>query len=253
MRKTRLIAFALLIITSIMLLTGCVRYKAELEVTKKGTINFSMLYAVSTTLLNEQFSDSTDTVLDEEQIAEYEQNGFDVTEYNEDGYKGVILSKNDIDPIAERKKADPSTAKTIDKQIQFEKNSNGNYEIRIQKDDLFGGKDNATTDMEEDGVSDSMAMETIRQAGGYMELSVKLPCEAVSSNATKTEGQTLTWDLLSFNEDSIYIELGKGFLLSMLLARYLGVLVAVAVLIIILVVGIAVAKSKHNRTYQTEV
>lgn len=249
MKKTKLAAFALFIMTSVTLLTGCVRYKAELEVTKKGTVNFSMLYAVNSSLLNEQLFGDSVNVLDDAQIAEYKQNGFDVADYNEDGYQGLILSKNDIDLIAERKNEDASSAKTIDEQIKFEKNSNGHYEIRIQMNDLVGDQNSAASNLDEEGFSSTMVVEAIQQAGGYMDLSVKLPCAPLSSNATKTDGQTLTWDLLSFQEDSIFIEFGTDFWMTILLARYWWVPAAAIVLILLMIVVIVAVKAKKKRAF----
>lgn len=249
MKKTKLAVFAALLISSVILLTGCVRYKAELEITPKGTMNFSLLYAMNTSMLAEQglsLSGKDDEgLLSDEQIAEYKQNGFEVAEYNQDNYKGVIISKENFDPNQERKKAGAgsSSVETIDKQIHFDKTENGNYRIEIMLNDLYGGEDSS---------SSSMAADTIRKMDGYMEATVKLPCKAVASNATRTEGQTLTWDLLSLNDNSIYVELESSFWITMFLARYGWMLAAGLVLILVIIsvsiIAVKVKKRKPNET-----
>lgn len=247
MRLKKLHSLAAMMIASVTLLTGCVRYRAELEVTKKGTMSFSMLYAMNTEAMSESLNGlggttSTSSGLNEEQIAEYKENGFDVTDYNESGYKGFRISKENFDPNEERKKAessDYSGLETIDKQIRFEKNKKGNYEIEITLNDLYGGEDSAYV---------ASLSGAIKEMGGFMEVVVKLPCKAASSNATKVEDNTLTWDLLSMSENSIFIELDKRFGMTLLFARY-GWVIAIAGVLLILLLIRFVAKKRRNSFY----
>ena len=67
-------------------LTGCVKFKGDLNIKKDKSANYSILYAFDTTYLGNQ------EVLTDENKKTLEEQGFTVTDYNEGNYKGFNLS-----------------------------------------------------------------------------------------------------------------------------------------------------------------
>ena len=79
------------------LLTGCVKYNATMDIKKDKSMDFSIIYALDTSLFGEDQNIMTD-----EQIKEIESKGFSVTEYKEDKMKGYSLKRTikNIDDVS---------------------------------------------------------------------------------------------------------------------------------------------------------
>ena len=177
--KRKMLYLAAVMMLCICCLTGCIRYRIEVEVQKTGDMNISMLIACSDTLMEQSGQSSLD-----DQIKEYSKQGFTSEKYSSDGYTGFILTRNDYDPIEEMSKADDDEEyeELFDGNLSFEKNSDGNYELYIPLESMIGEYSEQSEQM----------IEVIKSQDGFMELKLILPCEPVSSNATVQEGRELT-------------------------------------------------------------
>ena len=69
-------------------LSGCVKYNANMEIKKDKSMDFSIVYAMDTQYFGDQ------EVLTEENRKELEEEGFKVTNYQEDTMKGFTLTKS---------------------------------------------------------------------------------------------------------------------------------------------------------------
>ena len=81
------IKLILLLIVSSLLLTGCVKYDASMDIKKDKSMEFKAIYAVDTTYFGNQ------SAVDEDQKARLENAGFKFEEYSEGTMKGYTISK----------------------------------------------------------------------------------------------------------------------------------------------------------------
>lgn len=81
----------------IMLLAGCVKFNANMDIKKDKSMDFSIIYAVNTTYLGEDAIN-----LSEEDKKELEESGYKVSDYSEDSLKGYKLVRNikNIDTVS---------------------------------------------------------------------------------------------------------------------------------------------------------
>ena len=75
MRKLRSVV-VLLVVT--LLLTGCVKYNVNMEIRKDKSMNFEMIYAMNSSLLQGK------DVFDEKELKEIKDKGFKVEKYDKD-------------------------------------------------------------------------------------------------------------------------------------------------------------------------
>ena len=84
MKKVKIL---LLLASMSLLLTGCVKYNAQMEIKKDKSMDLSVIYAVDTTYFGETGA------VDEEQKAQLEKAGFKFSEYAEGSMKGYTITK----------------------------------------------------------------------------------------------------------------------------------------------------------------
>ena len=77
--------------------TGCVKYNVKMDVKKDKSLNYEIIYAMQSSLLEDK------NVLEDEDIKKAKDEGYTVKEYNQDGYKGFIISKKikNIDDVSD--------------------------------------------------------------------------------------------------------------------------------------------------------
>lgn len=247
------------------LLTGCVRYNANMDIKKDKSMEFSFIYAFDKSLIG------TNDILSEDNIKEVEKQGFSVTAYDKDNFKGYTISKkiNNIDEESTDKDVEYSLSGLLkndsnEKKYLFKINkgflknkytarfdfsasdsNSGTNDVEYHDDDIdenyADDNDNDTGDISSNidlnGLSDTMK---------NMDLSynVTLPYKALSNNASNVleDGKKLTWNLASdkkntiefefelYNMNNVYILIGGGILL----------------LVIVCVIVFLVLKKKKN-------
>ena len=191
MKKKLAALFSVVMIA--LLLSGCVRYEISFNFTEDEKMNVEMIVAMSDQLSElaggEDGDESSSSVqLDEDQIKEYEEEGFTYSEYSEDGYTGYSMKSDDID-LSEINLSELFGAEDTDS-ISLTKDGDV-YTFSIP--DLMGD----VTESE-----DSEYLDYISMMDGYMRISLALPegSTVISDNATEKDGTKLIWDLLSLEE-----------------------------------------------------
>ncbi len=215
-------------------LTGCVRFNTSINVKSNGKMDVSMMYAA---MDMSDYGYDSDT-LSENEKKEYIEQGWDVVDYNQDGFSGFIISKKDVT-------ADELASSMGSAQSELSGESGA---LDFSKDGLKYTLDWQVFDKEE-GEQISAYKSYFTMSGGYMKLTVTLPVKASASNATSvsSDGKTLEWDLLNLGpEQNIHLEFS---LINM------GLIIGVCVIALAVVVGIILAvvlASKKKKTMQIQ-
>ena len=255
------------------LLTGCVRYNVNMDIKKDKSMEFSIIYAVDTSV----FGENKDPMTSEE-VKELEDKGFSVSEYNEGNMKGYSLTKKikNIDEVSYTGDVDYSLSGLLG-------SSNGSYIFKVKKgflkntyiaDFKFDSSDSDLSlgngsddydddydydydddydddyDYDEDYDSDSSFSNNADYSSlmSSMDLSfnVNLPYSAKSNNATtsKDDDKSLTWNLVTDSSKNIQFE----FELYNMLYIYIGIglLILVLILVFVIVSGSIKSKKKKN-------
>ena len=79
--------FILMLCVLTFMLTGCVKYNANMNINKDKSMDFSMIYALDTSLFEDQ------ELLSDEDKQKLESQGFTITDYSEGTMKGYTLTK----------------------------------------------------------------------------------------------------------------------------------------------------------------
>lgn len=255
-------------------LSGCVKYNANMEIRKDKSMDFSIVYAMDTQYFGDQ------EVLTEENRKELEEEGFKVTNYQEDTMKGFTLTKSieNIDELSTTENTDYSLS-NIEEDKEMFKVEKGFFKNKYIANFKFDTEDSAITEegtsdgtitdgysdgtIEEnpdsysdfpmdgtEGYNDSSMDDFSNMATSNLDLSlnVTLPYQAISNNATKTENdnKTLSWDLTSSEIETINFE----FELYNMTNIYLTI-GGIALLIIIIIV-VTVTKHKKRKNIDKE-
>ena len=251
-------------------LSGCVKYNANMEIKKDKSMDFSIVYAMDTQYFGDQ------EVLTEENRKELEEEGFKVTDYQEDTMKGFTLTKSikNIDELSTTENTDYSLS-NIEEDKEMFKVEKGFFKNKYIANFKFDTEDSAITEegtsdgtitdgysdgtIEEnpdsysdfpmdstEGYNDSSMDDFSNMATSNLDLSlnVTLPYQAISNNATKTENdnKTLSWDLTSSEIETINFE----FELYNMTNIYLTIGGIALLIIIIIVVTVTKHKKRKN-------
>ena len=251
-------------------LSGCVKYNANMEIKKDKSMDFSIVYAMDTQYFGDQ------EVLTEENRKELEEEGFKVTDYQEDTMKGFTLTKSikNIDELSTTENTDYSLS-NIEEEKEMFKVEKGFFKNKYIANFKFDTEDSAITEegtsdgtitdgysdgtIEEnpdsysdfpmdgtEGYNDSSMDDFSNMATSNLDLSlnVTLPYQAISNNATKTENdnKTLSWDLTSSEIETINFE----FELYNMTNIYLTIGGIALLIIIIIVVTVTKHKKRKN-------
>ena len=216
MRKTKTILLMLICMLS---LTGCVRMKVSVEITKNGKANVSMLYAVmDTSVFGEESADRDEM---EEEMEEWKQDGWECTYYEDGDYYGYERKKEGISlkELGEVTADDGEAS-----EIQIEKKG-GKYYVDW---DVLG---------EEDREDISSYGEYIEQGDGYCTFELKLPSKPIESNATSVsdDGKTLKWNLLE--ESHVHVVYKASNPLLPIIGIAAGIILAIILVVVIILIS----------------
>lgn len=248
MKKT--IKYLLLLIVMTVALTGCVKYNSTMTINKDKSMDYSIIYAVDTSMLGNE------SLLTDENKANLESSGFRIEDYTEDSMKGFKITKhfNNIDDISSTNSVNYDLSGVLNNKSTDVKIFNvkkgflkSTYTAKFKFDstesDLNSTSLNETseeqtadttldttttdtiTDTDTSETSDSLDNLSSMSANMDLSFNVNLPYAAKSSNATKKENDNkkLTWELASdsnaqniefsfemYNMKNVYIVLGGG-------------------------------------------
>ena len=205
-------------------LAGCMKYNATMEIRDDKSMNFSIIYAMANSLL-ENSEDQNGSIITEEQKQSLINQGFSINDYKDDKYTGIKITKDyaNIDDISSETDTEYSLSdifeeKATSKLFKVVKGTEKNtYYANFKFNSADGETDDETTqtdqtddvtidssDSTEDNV-DLSGLEDMMSSSLDLKFVVKLPSAAISSNATtkSDDGKELTWNLSTNGTETI--------------------------------------------------
>lgn len=203
--KNKLKIFCILCLT--ILMSGCVKYNFKMEVGKDDSFTFAI-----TTAIDKTMTENGTTTIDEEEEAAIKAKGFTIEDYEDEKWKGSIVTKkfDNIDDISSKEEVivdinDILDSEKEDIKYYFQKDGD-TYKANFIVNLVDETAENGETTPEED--------QYIQQVVSTMDLKyeVTLPVKPVKNNATSVseDGMTLTWNL----------EFGKANLINFEFKKY---------------------------------
>ena len=271
MKKIRSI---LLLVVVAFILTGCMRFNAQMNIKKDKSMDFSIVYALDTSVWGEegQMKDSD--------IKEMEKGGYKVEKYTDGNYKGVKLTKKvkNIDEVSTEKDAEfdlsgITNSKDNSKKKYLFKVKKGFLKNRYTAKYKFDSSESGMTDTDTDtstdtsdddwNFDDDTSYDTEDSTGtddidytemmSSMDLSfqVNLPYDAIdhNSNNTTNNKKELKWDLTKMNNEDIEFTFELYNMTNIIILIAAGcVLVVVIIIVIILIINGKKKKQAVNPT-----
>lgn len=280
MKKNLFCLFLFLLVFS---LTGCVKFNANMDIRKDKSMNYSIIYAIDTSI----FGDTS--IIESDQRDDLINKGYSVSDYVDGNMKGVTLSREiknidyvsntssvsyDLSGIMEEEsdyifsykkgffkntysaKIDFDASKSslnnnLDGLDQFD--SYDSEEDVIDSDDsIVEFNDSIDTDVNVDedfsfdmNTDDMPDFSSTLSSSMDLSFNVKLPYSAVSNNATSTSdnNKSLSWNLTSDSINSIEFEFE--------LYNFTNILIlaggSLLFLILIVVIILSISRKKKNR------
>lgn len=220
MKKT--IGLIVLLIVTLITLTGCAQLKYEVEIKPNGTGEISYVYGISKTTLD-TFNVSVDDFVDEMK-EQAEESNYQVETYEDEEIAGFRASKH-IEDFNE----EFSLQEAFGEEYVKDTEENG---IKVKKG-LFATKYSQTAELDLSTISE--------EERNYVTMSyqIKLPTKVTSTNADElsADEKTLTWNLTAGEINKIEFNASSVNALPVIL---LVVIVAIAIALIIIL------KKKHT-------
>lgn len=173
------------------LLTGCVKYNANMAINSQGNVDVTFIVAFANSLLEEDNGVSV-SGFSEEDKQKYEQKGFKVEDYKDANWTGNKISKSyNIEQVSSPNPVVVELDSYPEEETQFlfqslgDKKYKGHFTIDPNNDDSIQASTEGMTPEQ---------LESIYASMDY-KYSVTLPSKPISHNADKVEGNTLTWNI----------------------------------------------------------
>ena len=271
------VAPIILILTMILSLTGCMRMGIGINVHENETIDFGITMAVSSSM-GDMTGSKDNMGINEENITQLKTAGYDVEEYNNDGYSGYTIIKKDV-PFNEINSCLDSLNNLGNKIEEDMENSGtsmnsmmGTGGLSITKnDDIYtfsveGIQNRTSGDTSEDTSTSSDSMGNmdmsamLAASGGFVRLTLTLPDAPINHNADEVKEnedktQTLTWDLLKTRDDDklwATFQLKKPFPIKTIIIIAVIVFVIFVIFIILLLFVLLPMLKKNGNGVQKE-
>ena len=241
----------------VFLCTGCVKFNANMEIKKDKSMDYSIIYAVDTSLMGD------DKLITDSEKKDLEKKGFKVEDYSEDSMKGFKLSINvknidkisttkdtnyDLSGILKDKKDDTKYVFKVKKGL-FKNHYIADFKFDSSDSSLSSNKDVSYREEDEEDDSDTNVSDDTSDdlfgdfdygSMGNMDLSfnVKLPYSATKNNATSTkdDNKELKWNLSSTGTDSIQFEFELYNVINIVIICALGGLLVIGAIVVVIVV-----------------
>ena len=270
----------LILIMLMFIMTGCVKFNANMTIEKDKSMEFDIIYAVDATYFGDEGLNFT-----ESELQGIKDSGFVVNDYSNGNMKGIKITKsvNNIDSVSSSENTNFSLSNLMNNEennnkylfkiekgllkntyiAKFEFNSsdsslNNSFDDVENEDDIYEESDNIISNDDELNLEDdelNLEDETdfdmdydysSMMAGMDLSFNVNLPYSATSNNATEVsnEGKTLKWNLMS-NGESEFIEF--KFQLYNMTTIYIGI--GIIILLIIAIIFLIIKKfgKKKNK------
>lgn len=242
--------FALVLLLSLTCLTGCVEYKATMDIKNDKSMLFAIDYAIDTSVFGEE------EAMDENDKVNLENQGFKVQPYEHDSMKGFHITK-DVKNIDEFSSTDDikynlsGIMNEEEKDAKIFKVKRGFFKNIYYANFEFDASDSGLSDNEaeeprdeEDNLSEEEINNMTSSLMNNLDLSfnVNLPTKAITHNAKEnTDDKKLKWSLSSNSVDSI------TFCFSLYnMGNIIGLVMAVIVLIVVITLFLKKKISSRN-------
>ena len=248
----------IVVIGCLFLVTGCVKYNSTMDIKKDKSMDFSMIYAVDTSIFGNE------DILEEKDRKELEDSGFTISEYNEGNMKGYTIKMNisNIDQISSNEEIVYNLTNITDSNNKDEKiftikkgllkntykanlkfdsadsNLNGNNTTTgddTQNNDITTEWDTEDSSIDWDTESDSGNWDALTNSASNLDLSFKvnLPYSAIKTNATQTsnDSKELTWSLASNGASNIEFEFSLYNTINIIVIAVIALILIIAIII----------------------
>ncbi len=216
-----------IMLLTVLLVTGCVKESISMNIKSNGNVELSIIMAFAESM-------SEDMTITDEDKKEFADKGFKVEEYVEDDMKGIKATKT-------FKLADISTDKEVVVSLDEYLNDPKSDIKFFQKVGKNKYKANFTIDTRSEDFDSETA--SLYDSNIDISYSVTLPSKAISHNATKVEGNTLTWKVKFNTLTNINYEFSMGRNNTLLI---IAGIIGVAIVAIVIVVVVKTRKNKNN-------
>lgn len=260
-----------MVFMGLLLMTGCVKYDATMDIKKDKSMDFIITYVLDSSIFGDE------SILKDEDITKLKEEGFTIKDYSDNNMKGYTLSKSisNIDSVSTSNSNEYDLTGMLGSDnnnyiFKVDKGIFKNKYTAIMKFDSKEEESNLPSDdqdlidvtSEEDNVveDDTVTTEEDSDIALFddstntdfsslydnisLTFNVKLPYSAISNNATKTEeyNRVLTWNLKYNDTESIEFV----FELYNFTNVYIGLGVLLVLLILIIVLASITTKKRKN-------
>lgn len=260
-----------MVFMGLLLMTGCVKYDATMDIKKDKSMDFIITYALDSSIFGDE------SILKDEDITKLKEESFTIKDYSDNNMKGYTLSKSisNIDSVSTSNSNEYDLTGMLGSDnnnyiFKVDKGIFKNKYTAIMKFDSKEEESNLPSDdqdlidvtSEEDNVveDDTVTTEEDSDIALFddstntdfsslydnisLTFNVKLPYSAISNNATKTEeyNRVLTWNLKYNDTESIEFV----FELYNFTNVYIGLGVLLVLLILIIVLASITTKKRKN-------
>lgn len=283
MKKIRIL---LLLVVGIFTLTGCVKFNANMEIKKDKSMDFSIIYAIDTSVMGKEAQGESSETFTNEQKEELKKQGFTVEDYTEGKMKGIKITKHikNIDEVSTEKDTEYSLSGMLDgkehkdeymfkvekgflkntytAKYKFDMNESSmamddeetNFDFENPDETAYPDEENTTSDVDTTTeTSNDLDLSGLSDPSAYanMDLSfnLKLPYANKSNNASsKTNEKELKWNLMTLGDKNIEF----SFCLYNINPIIIYIMIALIVIMIVTIVLLIIKKNKKKTLTVTE-
>lgn len=283
MKKIRIL---LLLVVGIFTLTGCVKFNANMEIKKDKSMDFSIIYAIDTSVMGKEAQGESSETFTNEQTEELKKQGFTVEDYTEGKMKGIKITKHikNIDEVSTEKDTEYSLSGMLDgkehkdeymfkvekgflkntytAKYKFDMNDSSmamedeetNFDFENPDETPYPDEENTTSDVDTTTeTNDDLDLSGLSDPSAYanMDLSfnLKLPYANKSNNASsKTNEKELKWNLMTLGDKNIEF----SFCLYNINPIIIYIMIALIVIMIVTIVLLIIKKNKKKTLIVTE-
>ena len=283
MKKIRIL---LLLVVGIFTLTGCVKFNANMEIKKDKSMDFSIIYAIDTSVMGKEAQGESSETFTNEQKEELKKQGFTVEDYTEGKMKGIKITKHikNIDEVSTEKDTEYSLSGMLDgkehkdeymfkvekgflkntytAKYKFDMNESSmgmedeetNFDFENPDETPYPDEENTTSDVDTTTeTNDDLDLSGLSDPSAYanMDLSfnLKLPYANKSNNASsKTNEKELKWNLMTLGDKNIEF----SFCLYNINPIIIYIIIALIVIMIVTIVLLIIKKNKKKTLTVTE-
>ncbi len=237
-----------LLLFVVLFMSGCVKYNVDIKISNNKKMDMSFISAVSSSLKG-QGTETTEE--NDDAIEKLKSEGWKVEEYKDDTYEGYKLTKSfaNIDDLS----SSNETVVNLNEfgqegklaNVLFQKKEEGGKTVYYANFKFSISDSDASTE-DAEGEQDNQMQEMVKQMMKTMDLkfTVEVP-KVLSSNATTTDGNKLTWDLTKMEEGK---NIEFSFTVNNSSFPVIPVAIGVGVLVIIVLVVVLSKKGKKEET-----